>query len=127
MDIGVSLGVVFGGLFAITAITIFICKFITDYRCRQKEEKLIKEADDMCKPGKHYVFYGNGNGNPFAETKHECIILETIDDWVKYKEIDTAPNGKQTYADTTSCLKVSLYRILTSKQAKNIIYYDTIQ
>ena len=81
----------------------------------------------MCKPGKHYVFYGNGNGNPFAETKHECIILETIDDWVKYKEIDTASNGKQTYTGTNSCLKVSLYRILTSKQAKNIIYYDTVQ
>ena len=127
MNIGVVLGVVFGGLSAIAAILAFTCKIIADYNRRKKEAQLIKDADDMCKPGKHYVFYGNGNGNPFTETKHECIVLETIDDWVKYKEIDTASNGKQTYAGTNSCLKVSLYRILTSKQAKNIIYYDKIQ
>ena len=51
MNIGVSLGIVFGSLFAVTAITIFICKFITDYRCRKKEEQLRKDADDTCKPG----------------------------------------------------------------------------
>ena len=127
MNIGICLGIFFGCLVVVTTIILFICKIIAAYKSRKKEEQLIKDADEMCKPGKHYVFYGNGNGDPFAETKHECIILATIDDWVKYKEIDTAPNGKQTYADTTSCLKVSLYRILTSKHAKNIIYYDAIQ
>ena len=112
-------------IFIIATFTIFI-KAVNEHAKLKEQEKLIKDADNMCTPGKHYVFYGNGNGNPFTETKHECIILETIDDYVKYKEIDTAPNGKQAYSGTNSCLKVTLYRTLTSKNAKNTIYYDAI-
>jgi hypothetical protein len=126
MTVGIKLVVGLSMLFVLAFIAIFIYKVTTAYNIKKKEEFIRRAADDICKPGKHYVFYGNGNGNPFDETKHEYIILETIDDWVKYKEIDTAPNGKQTYADTTSCLKVSLYKILTSKCAKNTVYYDTI-
>lgn len=112
-------------IFIIVMMTIFI-KAANEH-AKLKEQALIRQAAyDYCKQGKHYVHYGiSGGGDPFKETKYEYVILDIIDDWVKYKETDTQPNGKQTYSGVHSCRIHELYTILTSRQAKNTIYYET--
>ena len=113
-------------IFIIAMFVIFI-KAANEHAKLKKQALIRQAAYDYCKQGKHYVHYVvSGGGDPFKETKYEYVILDIVDDWVKYKETDTMPNGKQTYSGVRSCRIHELYTILTNKQAKNIIYYDAI-